>query len=267
LKKYFTIGEISKIYNFSVHSIRHYHKKGVIEPSYIDEETGYRYYSFERFQYFSRLKYLRSLGLSLDQIKNIFDSGSSKELKNILDKLKLDKEKEINEISKTIKKIDWLNTYYSYFENDNLKNVVYKRSFEERYLFQSFCEEIIALEDMDVKLHKEINSKEYSNLNCHRHFGYLLNFESLMKGKFKPISTTILLNDKQNIKSDHLKVLPKGYYLCFSTYLLNNNFNIDPLIEYINKNNLKKTKTIIAFEYEDNLNEFYNAIYEIQILF
>lgn len=267
MKKYYTIGEISRIYGISVHSIRHYHKMGLIEPSYIDEDSGYRYYSFEKFQFFSRLKYLRILGLSLDQIKEVFDSGNKDDFLKILDEIRSEKEKEIEAIEKTISKINWIEDYYSFFDNNYLNNIVYKNYFEERYIFQYFCEEDDSLEDIDVNLHKKINTPKNRNLEYLRQFGYVLDYEKLLNGDFSPESGTILLNENPNIDTDEIKVLPEGYYLCYCTHILGESFDISPLKDYIEKSGLGKPKHVVAFEYEDNLKEFYNAAYEIQIMF
>jgi DNA-binding transcriptional MerR regulator len=267
MKKYYTIGEISKIYGISVHSIRHYHKMGLIAPSYIDEDSGYRYYSFERFQYFSRLKYLRSLGLSLDQIKEVFDSGDKDLFIGILGEIRAEKEKEIASIQKTISRIDWIEGYYSFFDNDYLNHIVYKNHFDERYIFQYFCKEEDSLEDIDVNLHRKINMPKNRNLEYLRQFGYVLDYEKLLEGDFRAESGTILLNEKPNLGTYDIKVLPAGYYLCYCTHILGESFDISPLRDYIEKSGLGSPRHVVAFEYEDNLKEFYNAAYEIQILF
>jgi len=44
----FSIGEFSKITGWTVKTLRFYHEQGVLAPSYIDEETGYRYYDETR---------------------------------------------------------------------------------------------------------------------------------------------------------------------------------------------------------------------------
>ena len=43
MKKYFTIGEISKMKGVGIKSLRYYDKVGVLKPAYINQETGYRY--------------------------------------------------------------------------------------------------------------------------------------------------------------------------------------------------------------------------------
>lgn len=41
----YMIGEIAKITGLSAHTLRYYEKHNLIMPSYVDEETNYRYYS------------------------------------------------------------------------------------------------------------------------------------------------------------------------------------------------------------------------------
>lgn len=267
MKKIFTIGEVSKIYGISVHSLRHYHKINLIVPSYIDENTGYRYYTFEQFQFLSRLKYLRSIGLSLEQIKEVFNSGDACVLKRILNEIKNDKEKEIFQIKDIINKIDWIQSYYSFSQNNDLLNLVYKRDFKERHILTSSVNDKISIEEMDIDLHKKLNSNKFKNLNYTRQFGYILDFESLIKGSFKPKCVTLFINELPNFKSDNIATLPKGAYLCYCTKLLTKDFDITPVVNYVKQKPKTNPKAVIALEFEEHLKEYYNALYEIQILF
>ncbi|MGL5693490.1 MAG: MerR family DNA-binding transcriptional regulator, partial [Peptostreptococcaceae bacterium] len=45
MKKYFSIGEMSKLQNISIETLRHYDRLGLLNAEYINEKTGYRYYS------------------------------------------------------------------------------------------------------------------------------------------------------------------------------------------------------------------------------
>ncbi|MGL5353950.1 MAG: MerR family transcriptional regulator, partial [Clostridium sp.] len=67
----FSIGEISKLHNISVQTLRHYDKIGLLKPSYINESTGYRYYSAKHFVIIDLIKQCKSMGLSLDEIKGL----------------------------------------------------------------------------------------------------------------------------------------------------------------------------------------------------
>jgi DNA-binding transcriptional MerR regulator len=267
LKEYYSIGEVSKIYNISVYSLRHYHKINLIAPSYVDESTGYRYYTFDQFHYISRLKYFRSIGLSLDQIRRVFESGDESDFKSILQEIKEEKEKEIEGIKDIIDKIEWIDSYYSSSDINDMDNLIYKRNFPERYVFKTldFAED--SIEDMDIALNKQLYSKKYRKLKYFRQYGYFMDYQSLLSNVSRQISETILLSDKPDIESPHIKTLPEGDYICYCARILNEDMDVTPLRKYIEAKHKTDPRVVMAFEYEEYLEDYYNAIYEIQILF
>lgn len=67
-KKLFQIGDVAKMFNLSVGSLRHYEKAGLLKPEYTDSETGYRYYSIRQFEVLNTIRYLRVLDMPLNEI-------------------------------------------------------------------------------------------------------------------------------------------------------------------------------------------------------
>jgi DNA-binding transcriptional MerR regulator/effector-binding domain-containing protein len=67
----YTIGDFSKITGLTVKTIRFYHEKGLLAPSCVDEQTGYRYYDRSKVERARAIVHLRSLDLSLDEIREI----------------------------------------------------------------------------------------------------------------------------------------------------------------------------------------------------
>jgi DNA-binding transcriptional MerR regulator len=67
----FTIGEFSKITGLTVKTLRHYHEQGVLLPSCIDDQTGYRYYDAGKVEVARVVRQLRDLEFSLPQITEI----------------------------------------------------------------------------------------------------------------------------------------------------------------------------------------------------
>jgi DNA-binding transcriptional MerR regulator len=64
----FAIGEFSKITGLTVKTLRFYHEKGLLAPSYVNEATGYRYYNAADVERARVIRHLRDLGFSLEQI-------------------------------------------------------------------------------------------------------------------------------------------------------------------------------------------------------
>lgn len=68
MKDLFTIGEISKLFNINIRTLRYYDEIDLFKPIFIDKANSYRYYSTDQFEQLNTIKYLKALGMSLDTI-------------------------------------------------------------------------------------------------------------------------------------------------------------------------------------------------------
>jgi DNA-binding transcriptional MerR regulator len=73
METYFRIGEIAEMFDISVRALHLYDKMGLFQPEYCDEGTGYRYYSPDQISTLNTILGFKRLGLSLAEIKSIFD--------------------------------------------------------------------------------------------------------------------------------------------------------------------------------------------------
>lgn len=71
-----TIGEFSRVTQLSVKALRLYHEKGILVPGKVDVRSKYRYYRIEDVEKGLMIQRLKSMGFSLDEIKNIFQDCS-----------------------------------------------------------------------------------------------------------------------------------------------------------------------------------------------
>ncbi len=70
----FSIGEFSKITGLTIKTLRFYHEQQVLPPSYIDPQTGYRYYAAGKVETARIIAKLRQLEFSLAEIAEILSS-------------------------------------------------------------------------------------------------------------------------------------------------------------------------------------------------
>lgn len=70
----YTIGEFSRITGLSVKTLRFYHEQGLLVPSTVDEQSGYRYYAPGKIEIADVITRLRSLDLSLAEIAELLRS-------------------------------------------------------------------------------------------------------------------------------------------------------------------------------------------------
>ena len=77
----FTIGEFSKVTGMTVKTLRFYHEAGLIVPSFVDEQTGYRYYHEIQLERARAVATLRALEFPVTEIAEILhhDKGGDDE--------------------------------------------------------------------------------------------------------------------------------------------------------------------------------------------
>ena len=81
----FKIGDFSKIAQVPISQLRYYDQTGLFQPEEKDPFTDYRYYSVQQLPRLNRILALRDLGLGLDQIARVLESGvSSDEVRGML---------------------------------------------------------------------------------------------------------------------------------------------------------------------------------------
>ena len=112
------IGDFSKMSKVTIKALRYYEKEGLLIPKYVDKFNGYRYYESNQLLEISRIIYLKQIGLTIDEIKQII-------IKN----------KPLNELLK-IKKKELENTIFEYNKLSKInylleKNIMKEEIFEK----------------------------------------------------------------------------------------------------------------------------------------
>lgn len=69
-------GELSRLCGVSVRTIDHYEEIGLLKHASVDPRNGYRYYSSEQLLELCYIIWFKKQGLTLADIKKIFDSGT-----------------------------------------------------------------------------------------------------------------------------------------------------------------------------------------------
>ena len=129
----FTIGEIAKLFNISTQALRLYDRIDLLKPAYINEETGYRYYSIGQFVNLECIKRCKAMGEKYEMLKHDLSFTISyddilKENKVVYKSLsvEIDKSKEIDNSMKYIKMP--AGKYITmYFEDSSIDNRKYYR--------------------------------------------------------------------------------------------------------------------------------------------
>jgi DNA-binding transcriptional MerR regulator/effector-binding domain-containing protein len=103
----FTISEFSRISGLSIKALRLYHENGLLVPSIVDRENGYRYYDFNNVERARTISLLREMMFSLEEIKRILtDSSDDADAVSFLEKHRDQLEAKIAQMKKVSSSID-----------------------------------------------------------------------------------------------------------------------------------------------------------------
>ena len=111
----YKIGDFSKMSKTTIKTLRYYENEGLLIPAYVDPNTSYRYYESSQLTDLTRIISLRQAGLSINDIKEILIGNNVKE---ILEKRKMELELELNTLNNKLSKINYL------MEDINMKNEI-----------------------------------------------------------------------------------------------------------------------------------------------
>lgn len=262
-KKLYTIGKISAIMGISVQTLRFYEKIGLFEPCYVNPETGYRYYEYAQMHKIDRIRYFQKLGISLKDIKGIYNGDSTKA---ILDDLTAQREKELRaleESKKKLEELDWYIDYFSFLQGKKHFGLVYAKHIEKRYAM------LVEMGDVPFSVSNERFyhlrcQQPYADLECRRQYVSLLDDECLHQNKTFTLQYGLYLKEDPGLRNEHLVELPAGEYLCFLAPIYNEErWDTSIFEKFLDKN---RSYLVIANEYEDNLYRYDQCMYEVQII-
>lgn len=264
--KLYSIGEVSKINNITIKTLRYYDKIGLLAPAYIDEASGYRYYSFNQFLIIDRIKKFKYWNIPLDELKDIIYDESGIKVRDFFKNQRKSLDLETKRIEMLKKNLDMLEDCFSYFDIVKMNRNVYVRHIKKRHYVSCPCNGTKDVLDIDINLRKIVNSPLFSDVSILNPYGYILDCEDFIGSKLKFLHSTVTIGGPLDFESEYSYTAPEGMYVCFSANILSKDYDITPLIEYIKQNNLNPL-LIVAEEFISNsICDFESCPYEIQVL-
>ena len=103
-----SIGEFSNICQVSTKALRYYDEIGLLKPSEINPENGYRYYSIDQLERMLFINRLKSYSFSLEEIKEFLaaDEKQDEILRQALARKKKELEEEMKSVNLILGQLD-----------------------------------------------------------------------------------------------------------------------------------------------------------------
>lgn len=275
MRDLFTIGEIAKLFDINIRTLRYYDDIGLLKPEYTEENSGYRYYSTKQFERLNTIKYLRALNMPLSKIISFFENREIETLVSMLKEQQEDirqKKAELEIIEQKIKK-----RLIQIEDAAGLPN----EGIEEKRI----GERDIVILKRNLKIGDDI---EYPiaelgrthHLNTAIFLGKValsISKENLVDNKFDEFTSVILILEKEDKNTGNPKSIAAGHYLTLRfpgthtdakehyfrllDYMKEKNYRISgdsieiTIIDYGMTNKISKFVTEIQIPYEISYNK------------
>lgn len=266
MKELYSVGQTARLLGVTAKTLRYYETIGLVLPAYINKETGYRYYTSRQFQRIDRIKYLQSLGFSLDEIQASIENVN--DLVALLGQKKGMLKQQREELDRKIEDVDWYINYFHYMENRDACAEIYLMHLPQRFGIVVPHSPDELSREAEIRLATLRGQEPYNGLTYLRQYGYLMDYQQMKHDKLYPKGYFIFLKNKPKQDLPHLVEFPEGTYLCF-VLRIQNEF---PRMEWDHTKYLEMfhgrpdPTLVLANEYEDNLHQFATCKYEFQIL-
>ncbi|MFS0784628.1 MerR family transcriptional regulator [Bacillus sp. 1P06AnD] len=102
----FLIGEISKLFQIDIRTLRYYDKIGLFKPQSVDSSSGYRRYTIDQFEQLNTIMYLKSLNVPLKNIKLFLENRDIDHILLLLEEQQQVTEQKLKEFNQIQKKLE-----------------------------------------------------------------------------------------------------------------------------------------------------------------
>lgn len=211
MKDLFTIGEVARLFEMNIRTLRYYDEIGLLKPEHVDGATGYRYYSTRQFERLNTIRYMRALDMPLAQIAHFF---AHREVDTVLSLFKEQRERvrEKQELLGRIgKKID---ARISQLE-DAMQTVYDSISVKEfpRREVAVLKKAIPVAADLEVPIRDLDSRNELADAIFLGKVGVSVSRADLLERRFDGFSSVFVVLEEGDTFEGEIKELPAGPYI------------------------------------------------------
>ncbi|WP_027955645.1 MerR family transcriptional regulator [Halobacillus kuroshimensis] len=212
MKRTFTIGQMSKLNNISVKTLRYYDDIGLFVPYEVDPQTGYRYYSMEQFKKLDMITFLKNMGVPLREIKRKVEHSTVDEFMEVLAEYKQKNEDLIDDLTRMNRLLRQKISELESSKDHRIRNQTNTEFFPERSIIEvrGHFGKLDDVEEVLRELKKQVSAKSPIMVGT---VGMVVEQADVFKTDAVDYSAVfITVDEKQEESHDKRKILEEGFY-------------------------------------------------------
>ena len=216
--EFLPIGKMAALNHITVQTLRHYDKIGLLKPLHVDEETGYRYYDIKQSAILDMIQYMKSLGMSLEQIREQFRKEDIEEIQDILRKQSRNIDNEIGRLHQMKRGVEaCIRSYGRYLRMPDegaitLETIPARKVFCYDGRINIYDHGLDTYEYILRELKKQVIIADLPMVYfCN--VGSILRKEMIDAGKFESSEIFVFVDDDFE-DQEGIEVIPGGNYVC-----------------------------------------------------
>lgn len=240
-----TIGQMAELGQVSQQTLRHYDAEGLLVPAVVDGNTGYRYYNIRQSARLDIIQYMKSLDISLKNIKAYLDSRDIPRVVQLLEEKQRDTDRQIEKLQQQKKAIRRMAESIQRYEAAPPDGTIVMEYIGRRIIFSldtglNFYEGgIEAYEKMLRCLKEKIKGASLPEIYFHN-AGTILRQDRLLNRDF--YSSEVFVSVEEDHASGLFTALPPATYCCMYCYQFDREKDYAlQLLRHIEQNRLRVT--------------------------
>ena len=218
-KSFISIGQMARINDVTVPTLRLYDEMGLLKPRYVDEESGYRYYDIQQNARLDMIAYMKELGMSLKEISDILQSEDI----TLIEELLVQKNEQIHNQIRALKirhdAVERAIGCLERYRKSPNTGIVALEYIDRRYIHGIKCIEnfyehdISSYENVLVELRKTLQEKKIPQIHTYN-VGTSISKNNIEKGRFIADEVFIFIDRHFKDLGIDVDVVESGMYAC-----------------------------------------------------
>ncbi|HAF1610985.1 TPA: MerR family transcriptional regulator [Salmonella enterica] len=215
-----TISQMASLNRISTQALRLYSNKGLIQPVTVDNQTKYRYYDIRQSCNIDFIVYLKSIGMTLSEIKTYFENGSASYVFSQLNTCLLKVEQEQQRLNTVKASIQRLLNRMQMLEHSPAMNTILIEKLPARVIHTYKIKSDFHIDghknyERLLRNMKNFLSKKKVPLNYFTNVGYIIPQDNFMEKDFIATSLFIYGDEYSQSLLDSTDIEENNFLCCY----------------------------------------------------